>query len=131
MVWSCRADTELELDLVCSMAKAAGAFDAVRCSHWAEGGAGAVALGQAVQRASEAPSKFKFLYDLEVWAITFSIFSKMVKGKYLKLPENVHVIIFVLSVKGNENVRHTEALNNEEIPSCLYLKTVDKIIFLV
>ncbi|KAI4803657.1 hypothetical protein KUCAC02_025320 [Chaenocephalus aceratus] len=61
-----KADTELELDLVCSMAKAAGAFDAVRCSHWAEGGAGAVALGQAVQRASEAPSKFKFLYDLEL-----------------------------------------------------------------
>lgn len=62
-----RTDTEAELDLVCSMAKAAGAFDAVRCSHWAEGGAGAVALGQAVQRASEAPSNFKFLYDLEVW----------------------------------------------------------------
>lgn len=60
-------DTQAELDLVCSMAKAAGAFDAVRCSHWAEGGAGAVALGQAVQRASEAPSNFKFLYDLDVW----------------------------------------------------------------
>uniref|UniRef100_A0A671XDR0 C-1-tetrahydrofolate synthase, cytoplasmic n=1 Tax=Sparus aurata TaxID=8175 RepID=A0A671XDR0_SPAAU len=61
-----KTDTEAELDLVCSMAKAAGAFDAVRCSHWAEGGAGAVALGQAVQRASEAPSNFKFLYDLEL-----------------------------------------------------------------
>lgn len=73
---SCRTDTEAELDLVCSMAKAVGAFDAVRCSHWAEGGAGAVALGQAVQRASEAPSKFQFLYDLEVWAITFSVFQK-------------------------------------------------------
>lgn len=62
----CRTDTEAELDLVCSVAKAAGAFDAVRCSHWAEGGAGAVALGQAVQRASVTPSQFKFLYDLEV-----------------------------------------------------------------
>lgn len=72
---SCRTDTEAELDLVCSMAKAAGAFDAVRCSHWAEGGAGAVALGQAVQRASEAPSNFKFLYDLEVKAITSAVFS--------------------------------------------------------
>ncbi|KAK5857226.1 hypothetical protein PBY51_010484 [Eleginops maclovinus] len=61
-----KTDTGAELDLVCSMAKAAGAFDAVRCSHWAEGGAGALALGQAVQRASEAPSKFKFLYDLEL-----------------------------------------------------------------
>lgn len=68
---SCRTDTEAELDLVCSMAKAAGAYDAVRCSHWAEGGAGAVALGQAVQRASGAPSNFKFLYDLEVWAFSF------------------------------------------------------------
>lgn len=64
-----RTDTEAELDLICSIAKAAGAFDAVRCSHWAEGGAGAVALGQAVQRASVAPSNFKFLYDLEVWAL--------------------------------------------------------------
>uniref|UniRef100_A0A8K9V3K3 Formyltetrahydrofolate synthetase n=1 Tax=Oncorhynchus mykiss TaxID=8022 RepID=A0A8K9V3K3_ONCMY len=55
-----------ELDLICSLAKAAGAFDAVRCSQWAEGGAGAVGLGQAVQRASEAPSDFKFLYDVEL-----------------------------------------------------------------
>lgn len=64
-----RTDTEAELDLICSLAKVAGAFDAVRCFHWAEGGAGAVALGQAVQRASEAPSNFKFLYDLEVYFI--------------------------------------------------------------
>ncbi|CAG10709.1 unnamed protein product, partial [Tetraodon nigroviridis] len=61
-----KTDTEAELALVCSIAKAAGAFDAVRCTHWAEGGAGAVALGQAVQRASEAPSNFRFLYDLEL-----------------------------------------------------------------
>lgn len=72
---SCRTDTEAELDLVCSVAKASGAFDAVRCTHWAEGGAGAVALGQAVQRASEAPSNFKFLYDLEVFTIMFSVYA--------------------------------------------------------
>nr|XP_057946756.1 C-1-tetrahydrofolate synthase, cytoplasmic [Doryrhamphus excisus] len=61
-----KTDTDAELDLVCNMAKGAGAFDAVRCSHWAEGGAGALALGEAVQKASEVPSKFKFLYDLEL-----------------------------------------------------------------
>ncbi|RVE57064.1 hypothetical protein OJAV_G00212580 [Oryzias javanicus] len=61
-----KTDTEAELDLICNIAKAAGAFDAVRCSHWAEGGTGAVALGQAVQKASEAPSNFKFLYNLEI-----------------------------------------------------------------
>uniref|UniRef100_A0AAX7TZ69 C-1-tetrahydrofolate synthase, cytoplasmic n=1 Tax=Astatotilapia calliptera TaxID=8154 RepID=A0AAX7TZ69_ASTCA len=61
-----KTDTEAELDLVCTLAKSAGAFDAVRCSHWAEGGAGAVALGEAVQKASSAPSNFKFLYDLDL-----------------------------------------------------------------
>ncbi|XP_077394609.1 C-1-tetrahydrofolate synthase, cytoplasmic isoform X2 [Festucalex cinctus] len=61
-----KTDTDVELDLVCSMARGAGAFDAVRCNHWAEGGAGALALGQAVQKASAAPSAFNFLYDLEL-----------------------------------------------------------------
>ncbi|CAL1574972.1 unnamed protein product [Knipowitschia caucasica] len=61
-----KTDTDAELDLVCNVAKTAGAFDAVCCRHWAEGGAGAVALGQAVQKASEAPSNFKFLYDLKL-----------------------------------------------------------------
>ncbi|KAE8586928.1 hypothetical protein XENTR_v10021805 [Xenopus tropicalis] len=61
-----KTDTEAELELVCHIAKKAGAFDAVRCTHWAEGGKGAVALAQAVQRASEAPSDFKFLYDVEL-----------------------------------------------------------------
>uniref|UniRef100_A0A8C7SGK9 C-1-tetrahydrofolate synthase, cytoplasmic n=1 Tax=Oncorhynchus mykiss TaxID=8022 RepID=A0A8C7SGK9_ONCMY len=67
-----KTDTESELDLICTLAKEVGAFDAVRCSHWAEGGAGAVALGQAVQRASEAPSDFKFLYDVEVKRVSVS-----------------------------------------------------------
>ncbi|XP_075049059.1 C-1-tetrahydrofolate synthase, cytoplasmic [Mixophyes fleayi] len=61
-----KTDTQGELELVCRLAKEAGAFDAVKCSHWAEGGKGAVALGQAVQTASQAPSNFKFLYNVEL-----------------------------------------------------------------
>ncbi|KAL4656403.1 C-1-tetrahydrofolate synthase, cytoplasmic isoform X1 [Arapaima gigas] len=61
-----KTDTDAELDLVCHLAKSAGAFDAVRCCHWAKGGAGAVALGQAVQKAADSPSNFKFLYDVEL-----------------------------------------------------------------
>ncbi|KAM6961127.1 C-1-tetrahydrofolate synthase, cytoplasmic [Aplochiton taeniatus] len=61
-----KTDTYKELELICSLAKAAGAFDAVSCSHWAEGGAGAVDLGRAVQRASEEPNHFRFLYDVEL-----------------------------------------------------------------
>lgn len=52
--------------LVVQQAKEAGAFDAVVCTHWAEGGKGAVALAQAVQRASQTPSNFRFLYDVKV-----------------------------------------------------------------
>ncbi|NXI67218.1 C1TC protein, partial [Anseranas semipalmata] len=61
-----KTDTEAELALVVQLAKEAGAFDAVECTHWAEGGKGAVALAQAVQRASQTPSNFRFLYNVEL-----------------------------------------------------------------
>lgn len=35
------------------------------CTHWAEGGAGATALADAVIAATEKPSNFKLLYNLE------------------------------------------------------------------
>lgn len=62
----CRTDTKAELALVVQHAKEAGAFDAVECTHWAEGGKGALALARAVQRASQAPNNFRFLYNVEV-----------------------------------------------------------------
>jgi formyltetrahydrofolate synthetase len=58
-------DTPAEVELVRKKAKEAGAIDAVMSNHWAEGGAGAVALGKAVIAACEQPSKFQFLYPLE------------------------------------------------------------------
>ncbi|XP_060610302.2 C-1-tetrahydrofolate synthase, cytoplasmic [Anolis sagrei] len=61
-----KSDTEAELQLVSRLAKEAGAFDAVKCTHWAEGGKGAVALAEAVRRASQAPSSFRFLYNVEM-----------------------------------------------------------------
>lgn len=67
-----RTDTKAELALVVQQAKEAGAFDAVECTHWAEGGKGAVALAQAVQRASQTPSNFRFLYNVEVRACTIT-----------------------------------------------------------
>jgi formyltetrahydrofolate synthetase len=59
-------DTEAEVNLVRNLAKAAGAEDAVRSNHWAEGGAGAVDLANAVVKACEKPGKFKFLYSLDL-----------------------------------------------------------------
>uniref|UniRef100_A0A8D1H0X5 C-1-tetrahydrofolate synthase, cytoplasmic n=1 Tax=Sus scrofa TaxID=9823 RepID=A0A8D1H0X5_PIG len=67
-----KTDTEAELDLVSRLAKEHGAFDAVKCTHWAEGGKGALALAQAVQRAAQAPSSFQLLYDLEVGYLLYA-----------------------------------------------------------
>ncbi|XP_057208568.1 C-1-tetrahydrofolate synthase, cytoplasmic [Triplophysa rosa] len=59
-------DTNAELELVCSHAKQAGAFDAVQCTHWSEGGAGALTLAKAVRRSAKLPGQFKFLYDSQI-----------------------------------------------------------------
>jgi methylenetetrahydrofolate dehydrogenase (NADP+)/methenyltetrahydrofolate cyclohydrolase/formyltetrahydrofolate synthetase len=59
-------DTEAELNLVLELAKKNGAFDAVLCEHFSEGGAGAVHLAQSVINASNSEKDFKFLYDLNL-----------------------------------------------------------------
>jgi formyltetrahydrofolate synthetase len=59
-------DTPAEIELVRKMAVQAGAHEAVATNHWAEGGAGAVDLGRAVIGACELPSRFRFLYPLDI-----------------------------------------------------------------
>ncbi|KAI8481278.1 C-1-tetrahydrofolate synthase, cytoplasmic [Branchiostoma belcheri] len=59
-------DTEAEMQAVIQKAREFGAFDAIICSHWANGGAGAADLAQAVERASQQPSNFQFLYDVKL-----------------------------------------------------------------
>jgi len=58
-------DTEAELELVRKAAAEAGAEGAVVSKHWAEGGAGAADLAEAVVAAADKPSDFKFLYPLD------------------------------------------------------------------
>ncbi len=58
-------DTPAEVDLVRQAALAAGAEDSVVCTHWMEGGKGALKLAEAVVKACEKPVNFKFLYPLE------------------------------------------------------------------
>lgn len=66
MVLIFRTDTRAEVELVQKLARDGGAFDAVICTHWAQGGAGAQDLAKAVDRACQQPSNFKFLYDVTV-----------------------------------------------------------------
>jgi formyltetrahydrofolate synthetase len=60
------SDTPAELELVRQEALKGGADAAVVTNHWALGGAGAKDLAEAVIKACEGESQFKFLYDLEL-----------------------------------------------------------------
>jgi len=63
------ADTDAELEVVQEAARAEGA-EAVSCTHWADGGAGAEALAEQVVRLAEGgASEFKPLYpdDMPLW----------------------------------------------------------------
>eukprot|EP01060_Flectonema_neradi_P023382 TRINITY_DN3162_c1_g1_i3.p1 TRINITY_DN3162_c1_g1~~TRINITY_DN3162_c1_g1_i3.p1 ORF type:complete len:663 (+),score=183.32 TRINITY_DN3162_c1_g1_i3:108-1991(+) len=59
-------DTKEELQTIIDLSKASGAFDAVLSSHWRYGGRGAVQAAEAVVKASEQPSNFKFTYPDEL-----------------------------------------------------------------
>ena len=59
-------DTQAEVDLVRKAALEAGADDAVVSTHWMNGGEGAAKLAEAVVKAAEKPSHFKFLYPLDI-----------------------------------------------------------------
>lgn len=63
---SFKDDTEAEVELIRKAAVEAGAEDAVVCRHWMEGGKGAIKLAEAVIKAAEKPTNFKFLYPLEL-----------------------------------------------------------------
>jgi formyltetrahydrofolate synthetase len=59
------SDTPAEVQRVKELAEQAGAYAAVETTHWANGGDGATALAEAVTDASNQPSNFRFLYELE------------------------------------------------------------------
>lgn len=60
------SDTPAELELIREASLKLGAMDAVVCSHWMDGGKGALALAEAVVRAVGQPGRFNFLYPLEL-----------------------------------------------------------------
>jgi len=61
-------DTEAEMAMIRDYSIQQGAEDAVVTTHWADGGAGAGKLAEAVVAACEKPSTFEFLYPLD-WPI--------------------------------------------------------------
>jgi formyltetrahydrofolate synthetase len=63
---SFKDDTPAEVELVRKAAVEAGAEDAIVCTHWMNGGEGAVKLAEAVVKAAEKQANFKFLYPLDL-----------------------------------------------------------------
>jgi len=59
-------DTDAEVRLVIEEALNSGASHAVVSKNWAQGGAGAIELAEAVVAACEEPTDFSFLYPLEL-----------------------------------------------------------------
>ncbi|XP_034169736.2 C-1-tetrahydrofolate synthase, cytoplasmic isoform X1 [Pangasianodon hypophthalmus] len=59
-------DTEPEVEMVCNQARRFGAVEAVQCSSWSEGGAGALELARSVQSAAEIQSTLHFPYELQM-----------------------------------------------------------------
>ncbi|MBC7240827.1 MAG: formate--tetrahydrofolate ligase [Anaerolineae bacterium] len=60
------ADTDAEIELVRKAAVEAGAEGAYVSNVWAEGGKGGAELAEAVVKACEKPSNFRFLYPLDI-----------------------------------------------------------------
>lgn len=59
-------DTPAEIDLIKKVSVDAGAYTAEMSDHWTNGGEGAIDLAEAVVKACEQPSDFKFLYPLDI-----------------------------------------------------------------
>ncbi|MFZ6026521.1 MAG: formate--tetrahydrofolate ligase [Chloroflexota bacterium] len=59
-------DTPAEHEVVRQAALEVGAEDAVVCTHWTEGGKGAMKLAEAVVKSCERPADFRFLYPLDI-----------------------------------------------------------------
>jgi len=87
-------DSEKELELVKKISLAAGAFRAVIANHYAEGGKGAMELGNAVIEACKIPSDFKFLYPLD-------------------LPIKTKIETIAKSIYGADSVEYSEEANKK------------------
>lgn len=64
---SFKYDTDEEIKLVKRLTEEAGSV-AVKCTHWMNGGKGAIELGEAVMDATKQKSNFEYLYPLD-WSI--------------------------------------------------------------
>ncbi|KNC54684.1 formate-tetrahydrofolate ligase [Thecamonas trahens ATCC 50062] len=103
-------DTDAEVALVRDAAIAAGAVDAVCSEHHGKGGAGAVDLANAVIAATQEPSDFKHLYELDL----------PLKDKIEVIAREIYGADGVkYSTKATARLRDYERLGFGKLPVCI------------
>ena len=104
-------DTQAELELVKKMAvEEGGAMDAVISNHWGLGGKGAVSLAEAVVKAAEKTSDFKFLYPL----------NSSIKQKIETIAKEIYGAEGVeYSAEAEERITEYTRLGFDKLPICM------------
>jgi formyltetrahydrofolate synthetase len=103
-------DTAAEVELIRKAALEFGAMDAVVSTHWADGGAGAVKLAQAVVKAAEKPTSFKFLYPVEL----------SIKEKIETIAKQIYRAEGVdYSPEAEEQIARYNRLGFDKLPICM------------
>jgi len=103
-------DTKAEVEMVREAALKMGAMDAVVSTHWADGGAGAKKLAEAVVKAAKQPSKFKFLYTLD----------KNIKEKIETIAREVYRADGVdYTPEAEEQISRYTRLGFDKLPICM------------
>ncbi len=103
-------DTPAETELIRKAALEYGAMDAVVSTHWADGGKGAIKLAEAVIKAAEKPSKFNFLYPLEL----------PIKTKIEKIAREIYRADGVdYSPEAEEQLARYDRLGFSKLPICM------------
>jgi formyltetrahydrofolate synthetase len=103
-------DTAAEVELVRKAALGFGAMDAVVSTHWADGGKGAIKLAEAVVKAAEKPSKFRFLYPVEM----------SIKDKIETIAREIYGADGVdFSPEAEEQIARYNRLGLDKLPICM------------
>jgi formyltetrahydrofolate synthetase len=103
-------DTPAEVEQIRKSALEFGAMDAIVSTHWADGGAGAKKLAEAVVKAAGQKSNFKFLYPLD----------RPIKEKIETIAKEIYRADGVdYSPEAEEQIARYTRLGFDKLPICM------------
>ena len=103
-------DTPAEVELIRKASIGFGAMDAIQCTHWADGGLGTKKLAEAVIKAANQSSDFKFLYSLE----------SPIKEKIEKIAKEIYRADGVdYTPEAEEQITRYTKLGFDKLPICM------------